>query len=300
MFPTPGRWSISARVDGRRHSLGAVVVTAARVRLRSVFGLALHPGGGLLIADGEANRVVRADLQNGRLTTFASNGLSTPTGVAVAPDGTVYVADADARAVFRVAGGGVTRVMQYAVPLDVAVDSQGNLFTTGRENTVIRVDAATGTATRYAGTGEAGSSGNGGPALDARLATPHGITVDPNDNVVIAEDGSVRRIDRATSIIRAIAGSGQRSLCGERGAAFEVCMTAIRVAFEADGDFYVADPENARLWHIADGDAQALNLGFRPFAVVVETETTILLADNPNRRVVRYDVRTGVVETVVR
>ena len=76
-------------------------------------------------------------------------------------------------------------------------------------------------------------------------------------------------------------------------------LTALRVAFEPDGDFYVADPENARLWRVADGEARAFDLGFAPFDVVVESETTVLVADSLNRRVVRYDVATGATTRVI-
>jgi sugar lactone lactonase YvrE len=299
-FPNPGRWRISARVGTSRHALGAIAVSAAPIRLLSVLGIALHPDGSLLIADGDSRRVVRADLGSGRLTTFASAGLVAPTGVAVGRDGTVYVADRLASAVFRVATGTVTRFAQYGEPLHVAVDSQGTVFVTGRENTVVRVDAATGATRRYAGTGVAGSSGNGGPALVATLATPHGIAVDPGGNVVITEDASVRRIDQVTNVIDAIAGTGTaRRLCGEQGPPLRMCMTAIRIAFEPDGDFYVADPENSRLWRVAGGEARAFDLGFAPFDVVVESTTTVLVADSLNRRVVRYNVSTGAITKVV-
>src|SRR5687768_3011355 len=74
-LPHAGRWMISARVGATRHSLGAVTVSAASIRLRSVLGIALLRDGGLLIADGDARRVLRADLGSGRMTTFASAGL---------------------------------------------------------------------------------------------------------------------------------------------------------------------------------------------------------------------------------
>jgi sugar lactone lactonase YvrE len=298
-FPQAGRWRVWARVGGTRHALGSVVVSAAPIRLRSVLAIELHPDGGLLIADGDSGRVVRADLGSGRLTPFASAGFVAPTGLAVARDGTVYVADRNAGAVFRVRNGAVSRFATFGDPLDVAVDSQANVFVTGRVNTVLRVDAVTGAATRYAGTGDEGSAGNGGPALAAHLWSPHGIAVDPGDNVVIAEVTSVRRIDRATNVIDAIAGTGARTLCGERGPPRQVCLTALRVTFEPDGDFWVTDPENARVWRVAGGEARAFDLGFSPFDVVVESESTVLVADNVNRRVVRYDVSTGAITRVV-
>ena len=62
---------------------------------------------------------------------------------------------------------------------------------------------------------------------------------------------------------------------------------------------YVADPENSRLWHISGGRARALDLGFPPFDVVVESPTTVIVADNEGRRIVRYDLSSGVADPVV-
>jgi DNA-binding beta-propeller fold protein YncE len=268
------------------------------IALSSALGIALLPNGDLLIADGDAGRVVRADLESGRLSALPSEGLVAPTGIDVAPDGTVYVADRHARAVFRLEDGAVTRLAEYGEPLDVAVDSQGSVFVTGRENTVVEIDPESGDTTPYAGTGEDASTGNGGPALEASLAAPHGVAVTPDDQVVVAELASVRQIDPAGAI-HAIAGTGERQLCAEEGPARRVCLTAIRVAFAPNGEFFVADPENARLWHVSGDLARALDLGFPPLDVAVESPGTVLVADNEGRRIVRYDVSSGATVPVV-
>jgi streptogramin lyase len=273
----------------------SATVPVEEIELSSALGIALLPDGRLLIADGDAGRVVRADVDSGRLSTFPSKGLVAPTGIDVAPDGTVYVADRHAAAVFRIADGSVTRLAEYGEPLDVAVDSRGTLFVTGRGNTIVEIDPETGDTTPYAGTGEDASAGDGGPALEASLAAPHGVAVTPDDRVVVAELASVRRIDRR-GVIDTIAGTGERELCAEEGPAERVCLTAIRIAFARNGDFYVADPENSRLWHVSRGRARAVDLGFPPLDVAVESPTTILIADNAGRRIVRYDVSSG--ETV--
>ena len=109
----------------------------------------------------------------------------------------------------------------------------------------------------------------------------------------------MRRVDRATNVIDAIAGSGGRVLCGERGPALAVCLTTLRVAFEPDGDFWIADPENVRLWRVSGGEAQAFAVGFPPYDVLVEPQGTVLVADHQNRRVHRFDPATGTLTRVV-
>jgi hypothetical protein len=45
--------------------------------------------------------------------------------------------------------------------------------------------------------------------------------------------------------------------------------------------------------------ARAFDLGFPPLDVVVESPTTVLVADNEGKRVVRFDVSTDAVTPVV-
>ena len=58
--------------SGEATSSRRSTTTAAEeeIRLSSVLGIALLPDGELLIADGDAGRVVQVDLDNGRLSSF--------------------------------------------------------------------------------------------------------------------------------------------------------------------------------------------------------------------------------------
>ena len=65
-----------------------------------------------------------------------------------------------------------------------------------------------GTITTIAGTGDAGSTGDGGPAVDASLNAPAGLTIDPDGNLVIADQGNglVRRVDLTLLTITTLTG----------------------------------------------------------------------------------------------
>jgi sugar lactone lactonase YvrE len=93
----------------------------------------------------------------------------------------------------------------------VAVDGSGNLVISDSFNSRIRVAAAAsgtfygvpmtaGNIYTVAGTGATGFSGDGGPARDAKLFDPHGVTVDPSGNLVIADstNGRVRVVAAST------------------------------------------------------------------------------------------------------
>ena len=57
-------------------------------------------------------------------------------------------------------------------------------------NAVLKLDLKSRTLRRVAGTGKKGFTGNGGPALQATLSGPKGISIAPNGNVYLADTES--------------------------------------------------------------------------------------------------------------
>ena len=107
-------------------------------------------------------------------------------------------------------------------PFDVGFDPAGNLYFSDTFNHRIRrVDARSGDITTCAGSGEAGYSGDGGPATQARFNEPYGIAVDKAGNVYVADrhNHCVRRIDGASSVITTLAGNGSAGFGGDGGPA---------------------------------------------------------------------------------
>src|SRR5688500_13024857 len=79
---------------------------------------------------------------------------------------------------------------------------------------------APGTITTVAGTGKLGFSGDGGPAIQARLNWPFGVVVDAVGNVLIADvdNDRVRKVS-PEGIITTVAGTGQSGFSGDGGPA---------------------------------------------------------------------------------
>src|SRR5262249_37941253 len=94
-------------------------------------------------------------------------------------------------------------------PSSVAVDSKGNVFVI-EGNRVRRIDKY-GIIHAYAGTGEAGFGGDGGPADRATLNNPSGLAVDNQDNLYVSEfvNNRIRFVDATTHIIKTVAGNGK-------------------------------------------------------------------------------------------
>ena len=98
-------------------------------------------------------------------------------------------------------------------PDSVAVDASGNVYVASYWGGIVRRIDAAGVITTFAGTGEEGFSGDGGPAAQARLDRPAAVAVDASGNVYIADLGNqrVRRIDTA-GMITTFAGTGEEGL----------------------------------------------------------------------------------------
>ena len=166
--------------------------------------------------------------------------LNWPGGVAVDGAGNAYIADRGNDRIRRVDGAGIITTIagtgesgssadggpaveaQLDGPAGVAVDGAGNVYITDRGNDRIRRVDGAGIITTIAGTGVRGFSGDGGPAVEAKLDGPNGIAVDGTGNVYIADYNNhrVRRVDGA-GIITTVAGTGVRGFSGDGGAAVE-------------------------------------------------------------------------------
>jgi hypothetical protein len=235
---------------------------ATQAGLNAPGGLAVDGEGNLFIADTQNHRVRKVD-GNGRISTIAGRGtggfsgdggaavsaqLAFPSGVAVDSAGNVYIADTFNNRVRKVTRKGIiSTVVGQPVsapvrPRQLALDSKGNLYITDDNAKVVRLSPQ-GAVSVFAGTGSDGSSGDGGPAVQARLNRPFGVALDAADNVFVAEFGG-RRIRMITSdgVIRTIAGNGMMGFSGDGGPALDARFgspTAIAVA--ANGTIYVAD-----------------------------------------------------------
>ncbi|MDG1855845.1 MAG: hypothetical protein P8J66_02495 [Verrucomicrobiota bacterium] len=132
--------------------------------------------------------------------------------------------------------------------LDVA--ENGDLWLALREgNAVYRVDMKKGQWLHRAGTGKKGFTGNGGPAREATLSGPKGLSIGPDGHVWLAdtESHSIRVLNTGTGRLELIAGTGQRG-DGPDGPALRCQLARPHGIFVArDGSVYVGDSENHRI-----------------------------------------------------
>ena len=152
---------------------------------------------------GEIDTIAGVGFREGVLARDAPCGWAL--GVVRRPDGDLMVADYKGHRIWR-------------------IDSDGILHT-------------------YAGDGVPGNSGDGGPAIEARINGPHDLALDRHGNLYFSDlwNHTYRRIDYETDIITTFAGSGREGRGGEGGPALEAEFdTTSGVAIDYDGNIYLS------------------------------------------------------------
>lgn len=184
------------------------------------------------------------------------------------------------------------------------------------DHTVNRVAYATGELTRIAGTGEYGSGGDGGAALEAQLEHPLAIAFAPDGSLLIADlfGTRVRRVDGA-GIIGTVAGSGRVIPDETSGPATSASLGAEFVAVDANRNVFLSvphrvlriDAETGELSVVAgtgedgfggDGGPASEAMLSRPAGIAVDEAGNVYVSDSGNRRIRRIDAATGFIETV--
>jgi streptogramin lyase len=148
---------------------------AARAQLRQPHSIQFDAEGDLYICDIGNHRIRRVEMKTGLISSFAGTGERLP-----APDGAQF-AQAPLNG-----------------PRAIDFDQDASLWLALREgNAIYRMDLKAGTIHHVAGTGQKGFTGNGGPAKQATLSGPKGLSLGPAGNVYFAdtESHTIRMVD---------------------------------------------------------------------------------------------------------
>jgi sugar lactone lactonase YvrE len=219
---------VNGAVVGQLSATGDVVSSGLSgsdgndARLNTPQGVAVDNSGNILIADSTNHKIKRLN-SHGRSQTLAGTGASgnvvddnglvaqfaSPRGITVDEAGIVYVADTGNHRIKKVWPSGKTIVLagaatgmaagqgnaaQFASPLDVAVDDQGNIYVADNGNLRIRRIDVDGNVTTVAG----GSSGlTDGVGNAAQFASLNNIVMDPSNNlmwVLDVSNSAVRKV----------------------------------------------------------------------------------------------------------
>ena len=267
---------------------------AIETEISLVDGITLDKKGNMYIAMREHNIISRIDTK-GTMTRYAGSGQSGFSG-----------------------DGGPAANASFRVPAGLAFDSEGNLYIADRENHRVRKVDPKGYISTFAGIGEAGFSGDEGPAVKARLNLPSGVVVDKKGNLYISDRSNDRiRVVDKKGVIRTYAGSGVAGFQGDAGPALKAQLDKpFGIALDETKNLYIADRNNNRVRKVSPdgiittvaGDGGFFFIGdngpaYRasvaaPTGVALDSKGNLYIADRNNNRVRVVD-RTGMIRTVV-
>lgn len=256
---------------------------AEDLTLADPMGMSLGPEGDLYISDRGRNlrgrviwRIDSAGLTHivagtGKAgaprvgTSALDSPLGGPESVAFDSQGRLHFVDSPSHQVFRIEpdgrlalvagngnrgyGGDAGKAVDARLhnPADIAFDADDNLYIADVYNHRVRRVTPSGTIETVAGTGTVGYSGDGGPARNAELNHPWGLTIAPISNDLLIADGEnhvLRRVD-ANGIITTIAGTGEQGYSGDGGSALQARFDVPQsLVFGCDGSLFIGDEHN--------------------------------------------------------
>lgn len=266
---------------------------ATAAKLIAPFGVDFDKAGTMYVVELSGQRVHRVDTK-GLLTTVAGTtsqkgdaGDSVPAAkalfngmhsLAIAPDGAIYLADT-------------------------------------WNNCVRKLDPKAGTISRFAGTGQKGYAGDGGPALKAQFGGIYCVALDPKGERLYLADLDNRRIRVVhvrTGIVDTVAGTGQRGVPDDGADARTAPLVDPRaVAADGAGNVYILERSGHAL-RVVDsagkvrtvvgtghkgftgdgGDARQATLN-GPKHLCLDRAGNVLLADTENHVIRKYLPKEG-------
>ena len=175
--------------------------------------------------------------------------------------------------------------------------------------------------TTYAGTGSYTYSGDSGYATSSAMASPHGLIIDSNNNIIFSDRDNcrVRKIAALTSIIATVSGIGSCTYSGDNGYASSAAISnANALAIDTSDNYYIADQGNHRIRKVTistniittiagtgsnsysgdGGAATAASLNCPAGVAIDSLSEYIYISDTSNNRIRKITVLTGIISTI--
>jgi streptogramin lyase len=290
-------WSIHTVAGTGKQGFSGEGGPATQADIDNPFGVVRGPDGALYYCEYTGHRIRKIDA-DGTIHTVAGTGKADYTG-----------------------DGGPAKDATFNKPHEIRFDAKGDLYVVDMVNHVVRkIDMSSGIISTIAGTGEAGYSGDGGPATRAQLAQPHSIQFGPDGHLYICDikNHVIRLLNMDSGIITTFAGTGSPGPTPDGSPIEGTPINGPRsLDFDSEGNLWLAtregnqvfklDLKSRRIHHIAGtgkkgftghgGPAIEATLS-GPKGLAIDSEGNVWLADTESHSVRMYDPKTGNLELI--
>lgn len=175
--------------------------------------------------------------------------------------------------------------------------------------------------TSFAGTGEKGFAGDGGPAEKAKLDQPFDVAFDKAGHLYFSDtfNHRIRRVDAKTGTITTVAGSGKKGFAGDGGKATDASLNEpYGVELDADGNLFIVDRLNFCVRRVdattgviatvagtggksgfgGDGGKATEALMVEPNGICLDGKGKLYIADVAGHRVRVVNLKAGTIDTL--
>ena len=211
--------------------------------------------------------------------------------------------------------GGAATSAQLNYPNGIFAGTSGIVYIAASGNNKIRMVSSAGIITTFAGTGTAGSGGDGGAAISAQLSYPFGVSVDISGKMYIADQCNTKIRMVTNGLITTLAGTGIGGSTGDGGVATSAKLNnPFGVSVDISGNVYIADYGNNKIRMVTNtgiittfagtgafgssGDSGAATSAqlYNPTGVSVGLSGNVYIADSYNQKI-RMVASTGIITT---
>lgn len=287
-----GDWTIEAIAGTGKKGFSGDGGPATQAELNSPFGVVRGPDGAIWFCEYDGHRIRRI-APDGTISTIAGTGKRGNTG-----------------------DGGPATEATLNLPAEIRFDAAGNLFIADMGNNALRrIDAKTGVITTFAGNRTRGYSGDGGPANEAALNSPHSMQFGPDGSLYICDVSNhvLRHVDMTTFTITTFSGTGKPGATPDGAPISGTPLNGPRsMEFDREGNLWLATREGNQVFkfdlkagvihHIAGtgkpgasgngGPAKTAEMS-GPKGIALDAIGDIWLADTESHTLRRIDARTG-------
>ncbi len=170
----------------------------------------------------------------------------------------------------------------------------------------------------FAGTGQAGFSGDGGPAAAAKLNNPFGLARGPDGALYLCDMGNhcIRKIS-PDGKIATVAGTGQRGYSGDGGPALQAQLNEpYEIRFDKAGNLFFVEMKSHLVRRVdartkiistvagtgqpgfsGDGGPATQAAMTQPHSLQFDSRGGLYICDIGNHRIRQVDMQTGVIRT---